>query len=146
MRAIADRRTKVFGTAILALPILAVVLGEIQVARATHREYRRRVAAQVEMPERLAQRLAPLQSVLPAYGRIGYIDPDHSWLNATSTRTFYLTQFVLAPRVLVYSTEPDLVLYSSHTGRPLTSVAIPDDLHVLAEVAPDLVLLVRGRQ
>jgi hypothetical protein len=131
---------------LLLLPMSAIALGEAQVIKAAWADYLRRSAGYMDVPAQVEQKLAPLRDVLPKYGRIGYIDPDHSWQNADATRAFYLSQYVLAPRVIVNTTELEYTIYSSHLGRALTAEVLPAGTRVLSQFRPELAVLFRSPQ
>jgi hypothetical protein len=132
-----------------AVPLLLcaalILLGEQQVARLAVGEYLRSRTNPTDVPARIERLVSQLDDVLPPAGYIGYIDPDHSWFNANATRQFYLTQYALAPRVLVYNTLPNYVIYFSHRGEPLSNEAIPADMRVLKQVRLDLAVLTRAQ-
>lgn len=128
---------------LLCLPLLAVGLEENRVIEATRPLRLMWSRGFVDVPEQVEQRLAPLRGVLPRYGPIGYIDPDHSWRNAAATRSFYLAQYVLAPRVIVYGSEPEYAIYTSHLGRPLTADLVPPGMKVVKQFGADLAVLIR---
>jgi hypothetical protein len=137
------RDTAVIRVLLMIFPLMALGLGEAQVLKATRQEYLRWSAGIVDIPEREEQRLASLRYVLPEYGSIGYVDPDQSWSDPAAIRAFYLTQYALAPRIIVYGAEPEYVIYSSHLGRPLPPDRIPEGMQVFSQIRPDLAVLIR---
>jgi hypothetical protein len=130
---------------LLVLPVVAILMGELQTARMIRAEYYRRSSPGADLPKEMDRLVAQFDDALPPYGYIGYIDPHHSWLNANATRQFYLTQYALAPRVLVYNTLPNYVIYFSHKEEPITPEAVPPDLRILQKVRLDLAVLRREK-
>lgn len=128
---------------LLMLPLVAVGLEEARMITATKYLYVMWSRGFVDAPEQLEQRLRPLRTVLPKYGYVGYVNPDHSWVNAQATRTFYLAQYALAPRILVYGSEPEYAIYASHLEKPLDADAVPPGMEVMKQFGPDLAVLVR---
>jgi hypothetical protein len=141
----AVRRGQALRLGCLVLPLVAVLMGELQIARSVKAQYLRGLNRTSDLPKEIDRLLGPLNDVLPPYGNIGYIDPDHSWLNANATHQFYLTQYALAPRVLIYNGVFDYVIYFSHTEKPIVPEAVPADLRVLRQVRPYLAVLIRAK-
>ena len=127
----------------LALPVTAIVAGEVQMIRATQREYQRSHQHHVDVARQMDRLMAQIDDVLPPSGRVGYLDPHYSPSSARAIRQFYLTQYALAPRVIVHDTTADYVIYFSHQEEPLTSTAIPPGTRVLRSVRLDLAVLTR---
>ena len=130
---------------LLALPAIAILLGAEQVARTARQEYVARTQG-ADVPEQIEQTLAPVRAVLPAYGHIGYLNPDHSWVDAKATRTYYLTQYALAPRVVTPGVDQEYVIYFSHRGHPLRAEAVPPGMRVVLQIRPDVAVLTRASQ
>lgn len=101
----------------------------------TNRQYALWSAGVEDLALKEGHRLAPLRQLLPEYGYVGYIDPDYAARHATGIRAFYLTQYALAPRVIVHSSEPEFVIYSSHLGRHVTANQIPEGMQGFNERA-----------
>lgn len=129
---------------LLALPAMAILLGEEQVARAAREQYLRWTQGITDVPEQIEQTLAPARDVLPPYGQIGYLNPDHSWADARATRTYYLTQYALAPRVVTPGVGREYVIYFSHLGEPLAADALPPGMRVVLQIRPDVAVLTRA--
>lgn len=129
----------------LGVPFIAIALGQSEVLVATGQQIARWAAGSTDAAQAQDRRLAPLGQILPEYGVIGYYDPDQSARGAGPIQAFYLAQYSLAPRVLLLSSEPEYVVYSSHLGRPLDPAALPEGLQVFARVQPDLAVLIRLR-
>jgi hypothetical protein len=130
---------------VLALPVAAILAGGLQTVRATWREYERSHQHHVDVARQMNRVMAQVDDVLPPKGRIGYIDPHYSPSSPRAIRQFYLTQYALAPRVIVHDTTLDYVIYFSHQEVPLTSDAIPAGMRVLRHVRNDLAVLTRAR-
>jgi hypothetical protein len=64
---------------------------------------------QPDMVTQEAQRYLPLISSLPAQGTVGYFQPD-DWPTADAIRRFYLAEYALTPRVVVFGTAPQFVI------------------------------------
>ena len=130
---------------VLIFPIAAILLGAQQTARMTRAEYGLRTKAHGNDPKSVERLVSQFAYLLPPYGSVGYIDPDHSWSSANATRQFFQTQYALVPRVLVENSLPDYVIYFSQQELPFTDAAIPADLRVLHKVRLDLVVLTRAK-
>ena len=129
---------------LLALPAMAILLGAEQVARTARAEYLHWKQRLQDVPEQIEQTLAPAPAVLPAYGHIGYLNPDHSWADAKATRTYYLTQYALAPRIVTPGVDWEYVIYFSHRGHPLRPEAVPPGMRVLLQIRPEVAVLTRA--
>ena len=55
------------------------------------------------------QRFRVLVSALPRTGTIGYLPPP-GWPGVDAVRQFYLAQFALTPRLVVFGTDADFVI------------------------------------
>ena len=130
-------------TGLLALALSTIWRGERQVIRESLAERERWFQGSSDPAVQIERLMTQVDDVLPPHGNIGYLDPAHSWTNAKSTRQFYLTQYALAPRVLLNSTAPSHVLYFSHQEEPLTEERIPPGMRVLLQVRLDLAVLTR---
>src|SRR5688572_12997845 len=135
----------VFRAAVLALPVAAIAGAGSDTLRATFRDHERVKAHHPDLAGQMDRVIAQLDDVLPHYGRIGYLDPQYSAARPRAVRQFYLTQYALAPRVLVHDTTLEYVIYFSHEEVPLTAAAIPSGMRVLRHVRPDLAVLTRVR-
>jgi hypothetical protein len=131
--------------AILTLPLIAIAAAGLQTIRATYREHERVQAHHPDLAREMDRVVVQLEDVLPPYGRVGYLDPQYFAFQPRAVRQFYLTQYALAPRVVVRDTTLDYVIYFSHEGVPLTTAAIPAGMRVLRHVRPDLAVLTRAR-
>ena len=72
----------------------------------------RTLAAKGNRPDivtRVAQRYEPLISSLPIQGTVGYFQPD-DWPTADAVRRFYLAEYALTPRVVVFGAAPQFVI------------------------------------
>jgi hypothetical protein len=58
---------------------------------------------------REAKRYEPLISSLPIQGTVGYFQPD-DWPTADAVRRFYLAEYALTPRIVVFGTAPQFVI------------------------------------
>ena len=128
---------------LLALPAVAILLGAEQVARTARQEYVAWTQNIADVPEQIEQTLASVRDVIPAYGHIGYLNPDHSWADAKATRTYYLTQYALAPRVITPGIDREYVIYFSHRGHPLRAEAVPPGMRVVLQIRPEVAVLTR---
>lgn len=88
------------------------------------------------------RRFEQLRSALPARGVIGYLGhPDAHAAALLHFRLYLLTQYTLAPLLLIESTEPDLVVGNFDAG-PLPPV--PAGFQVLRDFGEGLVLYRRS--
>jgi hypothetical protein len=61
-------------------------------------------------PSKAERLVAHLQPWLPDRGTIGYLRQDFSWAEADRMARFFMLQYALVPRVLVYGSAPDLLI------------------------------------
>lgn len=139
------RARAVVQAVVLALPLAAIAGGEFQTARGIYRDHERVKALRPDLVRQIDRLMAELDDVLPRYGRIGYFDPQYFEFQPKAVRQRYLTQYALAPRVVVQDTALDYVIYFSHEEVPLTPAAIPPGMRVLRQVRPHLAVLTRAR-
>lgn len=139
-----SRTIRVLRALVLAVPFIAVVLGQSEVIRDVSRRAAR-VRGSVDVALAQDRRLEPLRSILPEYGVVGYHDPDQENGGIGAVQSFYLSQYALAPRVLLISAEPEFVIYSSHRGRTVDPGMLPAGLQVYSQVRPDLAVFIRLR-
>jgi hypothetical protein len=69
--------------------------------------------------DRVFSAVVPL---LPAAGRVGYLETGFLRSNAADLAAFFQAQYALAPRILVAGTAPDVVIAVARKGGPLPSV------------------------
>jgi hypothetical protein len=78
------------------------------------------------------ERLAPLPKSLPATGEIGYVGdamPGDATADPEATRKYYLTQYALAPRVMIPTPTPRLPISVADFDQRRTRIA-PNDSSV----------------
>lgn len=136
------RLRHVLRLALVALPLGAVARGEVAVIRATREQHERFKEGSRDAAVEIDALIGHIGDVLPPHGYVGYLDPGFG-SGPKSTRQFFLTQYALAPRVLVRNTEPTHLIYFSHRGEPLTADNIPAGMRVVLQVRPDLAVLAR---
>ena len=69
------------------------------------------------------RRLAQLKKELPAHGIVGYVtdvEAEGLTTDATAAREFFFTRYVLAPLIVVNSTDPELVIGNFRGAFPET--------------------------
>jgi hypothetical protein len=145
MRISALRCSRTIQAVLLALPLAAILIGELQVLRYTRFAYLRARHGYLDTAQEIDRLIGQIEPALPPFGSVGYIDPGHSWSNPKSTYQFYLTQYAIVPRVLVYDTRPDHVIYFSHLEAPLNAAAVPEGMRVSLQIRPNLAVLTRTK-
>ena len=131
---------------LLALPVIGILVGAEQFARIVRHEQLRSRERAVDLPERVEQALAPMRHLLPPRGTIGYVSPEKPWTTPDATRAYFLTQYALAPRLVILGSDAEYVIYLSLPGEPLRPEAIPLGMRVLAEGPPHVAVLTRVQQ
>ena len=71
------------------------------------------------------QRFRVLVSALPRAGTIGYLPPP-DWPGVDAVRQFYLAQFALTPRLIVFGTDADFVIAVPEAERAQSGGATAD--------------------
>jgi hypothetical protein len=71
------------------------------------------------------QRFRLLVSALPSTGTVGYLPPP-DWPGVDAVRQFYLAQFALTPRLVVFGTDADFVIAVPGAERAQAGDAITD--------------------
>lgn len=89
------------------------------------------------------QRVLPMRDMLPANGEVGYlsdIDPGDVNLVPEADRDYYLTQYALAPLVVIRTTDRDIVVGNF---RQLPTRALPDGVVQVRNFGGGVMLLKR---
>ena len=91
---------------------------------------------------RLVNKLDGVEAGLPARGVIGYIDDDENVLTSVeAARAFILTQYILAPLIVVRDTDRDFVL-GNFSGREIgLKIAEKNGLNCIRDFGSGLMIL-----
>lgn len=92
------------------------------------------------------QRLAGLRETLPRRGAVGYLTDVASgevMAKAKAMKSYYLTQYAVAPVVVVNSAEEDLLIGNFHTQRAYRRAISDPKLRVVKDLGNGVVLLRR---
>jgi hypothetical protein len=82
-------------------------------------------------------RLLELRRLLPASGRVGYVTDELPWSSNEATERYYLTQYAVAPVVVVPEPNQEWVIGNFHDVR---SASAPRDMHVARDFGGGLIL------
>jgi hypothetical protein len=85
-------------------------------------------------------RLLELRKSLPASTHVGYVTDDRPWVSDASTERFFLTQYVLAPVVVVPESTHEWVVGNF---RDVRTASVPRDLRVERDFGEGVVLFRR---
>ena len=75
--------------------------------------------------------------LLPASGRVGYVTDELPWSSNEATERYYLTQYAVAPVVVVPEPNQEWVIGNFHDVR---SASAPRDMHVARDFGGGLIL------
>lgn len=133
--------------AIVVVCLLGVVAAgeELQDAFLLHGDDSTSGSRVVDRVSRHERRLAGLRPLLPDSGMVGYASAGlrgRSFASLEAMQDFFLTQYVLAPVIVVRSADLPLVVgdYGSAAGAPFTGRA-PPGYRVLVDLGNGVVLL-----
>jgi hypothetical protein len=129
-----SRRARLRRLAALGLAGVALVSAGQFLAETARRA--RQVAGQPDRVTRDVTRLEPLRALLPAHGTIGY-------LSDRGGREHYLAQYTLAPRMVVASADPELVVADFRDRRALAAAAAAAGLEILHDLGGGVAVLRR---
>ena len=90
----------------------------------------------------LEKKFEGVEAYLPSRGIIGYIDDDENILkNVEAARTFILTQYILAPLIVVRDTDKKIILGNFHDSATGMKIAGKNDLICIEDFGNGLMLL-----
>jgi GT2 family glycosyltransferase len=138
----AQRTTRLRFGRVTAGVLLIVVYAALSNARWVYTAWRAAVAGQVDDISAYERRFDVLRGHLPARGVVGYFDGlDSASFTSSEFKRFVLTQYAIAPTLLVRDSFPELVIANFRPG--IDSVRIPPPFELVHDFGDGLLLLRR---